>query len=1456
MPVYLLENEFYFGRENPYGYLVDYERFVFFTRSVVEMLRNADFSSECWFPDVIHGHDWPVGLMPLWLRYTYGDDPSVGSLPFVYTLHNTGFPGQYGHRALSVAGLLELGIYKELGESENRISFMARGILGADVVSTVSPEHAEELTDGRYAEDLFAAISRRQDALQGVVHGIDYTLYNPAFDDTLHSRFDRNNILTRRLPNKGDLQKRLGFAEDAQVPLLGVVGRLVGEKGVELLVEALPRLLQHSEAQIVMLGRPGDQRYWEYFRGLAKENPRRVHIAFRYDDMLARRIFAGSDIFLMPSAHESGGLHHMLAMHYGSIPVARRTGAIVDTMESWNQETSLGKGFLFDAFDVDEFLGQLESAIGLYRSEPETWHRLQRHNMSVDFSWDKPASQYVELYKIARENCAKRSKLAKGEPISRGFSETLTQALLDANEFEVTLSRVEYLGSMADAARDLLGCDGVLVWLRDETRPHLLRLEASSVETVVQGAGGGAPQTTCPAVPGDSERSWSWQYIYRRDHSERALRSQLGFLDSSLAREHNWAVQMSVPVSCHETVIGRCDAFSRDSSFEFSDRGINALAVIANLIGFSVQRGRATEMSTRLLEIAREVSRVDTVEGMAEILLRHAKSVACAEDVYLYVPNGRIFAVSNCDEFSAKDEHGAEPVVTETETYIDVGEVRMAGGNCSLRYESVEGVSKQLSSVRVDLRRDATNIGRLRLIRKGAARLPRDKEQFLLEMSGQVAEAICAAQKREEQDQRRADQLGKLASSLIERGSFDLLLEEVVNTIAEVLQVDAATLYLADEKYERLVIQAGYGYQKPLVAAKASYEWGEGVTGRIAETNKPFGANSLEDLREEGGSEKGKYDDLQGGKRPTSFYGAPLNVKGLKQPIGVLKVESLVERPFTSEDILLIEMMGNVIATVVYNAKVDQVRIGKIVNSLGTLARPQESAPAQLLLEFAQSGDRRTCEMLANALCLAIGSEEDLATEEGIALLRTGASAEIYHRISEMAQGENVRHRFRAFHAATRAKQVAPERRAEVFELSHLWCCVQEAVTDSQAFRSASRQFVDRFASLCNASVMEETMSGDWYGVLLDTTRTFEGTYLPNRLPIALNPAGIPRSDNLDELRSLVVDLLEEQKRVILPVWCDSTLLERTRELLRTKIREPHRIDTIVLDLESLQSIGGASRADIQLQHAVLRQVSLSRISPYIIVGPTDERAFFGREEQLTEIVEGAGTRSFALVGGRRVGKSSILRQLHRVRLPAAGYRSALFDLGRASTCETLMDQEITDWRPDEGSRERIDFRTVLSNPPSGMPLVLLLDETDKLIEPDSEQEWRFFRNLRGLATSGHLQVVFAGERTLRGAIRDSESPHFNFANEIVVGRLEPLAVRELVTRPMRQLDLSFTEEDEIVRLIYEFTSGHPNVVQRLCKRLIERLNEVIRLGFVSRRFPDYVPQTTSSISISLPERN
>jgi len=313
----------------------------------------------------------------------------------------------------------------------------------------------------------------------------------------------------------------------------------------------------------------------------------------------------------------------------------------------------------------------------------------------------------------------------------------------------------------------------------------------------------------------------------------------------------------------------------------------------------------------------------------------------------------------------------------------------------------------------------------------------------------------------------------------------------------------------------------------------------------------------------------------------------------------------------------------------------------------------------------------------------------------------------------------------------------------------------------------------------------------------------------------------------VDSLRLLLRDHSVGNARVaLLVLFTEEDVVIQTQELLNSTMRGVYAYDIIALGRQRLQDIASARAPRDVLRRLILSHISLTSVSPFITTGPASGRLFFGREQELREITDRISKVSLGLVGGRRIGKTSILTRLHVNEMPVAGFYTLYYDCSTTLTYDAFLAAAIQDWQPAPPPDAPATFGELLRSPPTDKPLVLLLDEADKLVPADRASGWPLFNALRALASSGRVQVVLSGERTLRGALRDPKSPLFNFVNEILLGPLDYRAVEELVTRPMKQLEIELVDEKAIVDRIWDFTSGHPNVVQRLCRRLIERLNE------------------------------
>lgn len=395
IPVYFIDAPRYFERENIYGYTDDGERFILFCRGALEAVRALG-----WIPDVIHCNDWQTGIVPNWMHTIYHDDPFFASSATVYTIHNLAYQGIFGRRILEVAGVAAGGfLYPQIVELANVVDIMGRGILFADAVTTVSERYAQEILTPTFGEKLDHLLRSRRDRLFGILNGLDYQEMNPATDHYIRARFDAHS-LEKRVENKLALQERAHFPVRPKVPLLAMISRLADSKGFDLLAQIAQPLLAQG-LQLVVLG-IGEQQYHELFQSLAARYPEQVAIFLTFNSELAQAIYAGCDMFLMPSRFEPCGLGQLIAMRYGGVPVVRSVGGLADTVQEYDPNTGSGNGFTFTNYDPWEFFAAIVRAIELYRFK-DAWRILQQRCMAADHSWNASARRYVEIYRLAQE---------------------------------------------------------------------------------------------------------------------------------------------------------------------------------------------------------------------------------------------------------------------------------------------------------------------------------------------------------------------------------------------------------------------------------------------------------------------------------------------------------------------------------------------------------------------------------------------------------------------------------------------------------------------------------------------------------------------------------------------------------------------------------------------------------------------------------------------------------------------------------------------------------------------------------------------------------------------------------------------------------------------------------------------------------------------------------------------
>ncbi|APX71704.1 glycogen synthase GlgA [Companilactobacillus allii] len=388
---YLIDNEEYFGRDNLYGYWDDGERFAFFQLAICEMMEKIDF-----IPDVLHLNDWHTAFIPVLLKDKYSWIQSYAHIKTVLTIHNIQFQGVYDPIVLgSLFGIGTRTFDEGSIEFFGNINFMKGGITFADAVTTVSPRYASEIQTPEFGEHLEGILQDNSYKLQGIVNGIDMSVYDPATDPSIPYHFDAIDT-TNKIKDKHALQKMVRLPEK-DVPIFAVVSRLTRQKGMDLLLSALNDFLKSRDVQVIILG-TGDKDLEDGFLGYQDAFHEKLAAKIQFDVKLAQMIYAGSDVFLMPSAFEPCGLSQMMAMRYGSVPLVHSVGGLSDTVTPYNKFTKVGTGFGFDDYRFEVLKEMMDSAFELYHDDPKAWGNLRSQGMEQDFSWHKSAKKYRQLY--------------------------------------------------------------------------------------------------------------------------------------------------------------------------------------------------------------------------------------------------------------------------------------------------------------------------------------------------------------------------------------------------------------------------------------------------------------------------------------------------------------------------------------------------------------------------------------------------------------------------------------------------------------------------------------------------------------------------------------------------------------------------------------------------------------------------------------------------------------------------------------------------------------------------------------------------------------------------------------------------------------------------------------------------------------------------------------------------
>jgi len=397
VPIYLFEREDLFDRPNLYrttdgDYYDNLERFAFFSRAALVFAKATGLPF-----DVIHCHDWQTGLVPAYLRTLFRNDPAFSSTATLFTIHNIGYQGLFPEEKLFVCGLPPETFHPEGIEYWGAMSLLKAGIVYSDAITTVSPKYSLEIQTTEFGMGMEGILRKRSAVLTGILNGADYSVWNPTMDPHIASNYDADQLL-EKMVDKAALLKETGL-EPALLerPILGMISRLSNQKGCDLLIPILEELAT-MKVGVVILGE-GEEQYESALSEAAVRYPGNVAVKIGFDEALAHRIMAGADMFLVPSLYEPCGLTQMYALKYGTVPVVRATGGLEDTIEEFDPWSKSGYGFKFGPYDSNAFLSAIQRAVDLW-TDRETWETLMRKGMAADFSWDRSAERYLDLYQF------------------------------------------------------------------------------------------------------------------------------------------------------------------------------------------------------------------------------------------------------------------------------------------------------------------------------------------------------------------------------------------------------------------------------------------------------------------------------------------------------------------------------------------------------------------------------------------------------------------------------------------------------------------------------------------------------------------------------------------------------------------------------------------------------------------------------------------------------------------------------------------------------------------------------------------------------------------------------------------------------------------------------------------------------------------------------------------------
>ncbi len=389
VPVYFIDNYKYFYRDGIYGFADEAERYNFFSKALLGMLPRIDFQ-----PHLIHCNDWQTALIPLFLKTKYAEDPFYQRIATLFTIHNLQYQGVFNKKTLKLIGLGDEFFTLERLEFYGKINFMKAGLLYADIINTVSKKYALEIQTSEYGERLDGLLRKRAQDLYGILNGIDYEEFNPETDPYIYKNYNIETIDLKR-ENKYALQKETGLPV-GDTPLIGIVTRLVEQKGLDLIGNIFGEIMD-TGIQFILLGSGADS-YQKLFAEFKIKYPQQAAINLGFNPELAKKIYAGVDMFLMPSRFEPCGLAQLISLRYGTIPIVRATGGLVDTVQDYDEKKGEGNGFSFKVYEPKALLEAIKRALTIYLEKPEQWRRLMVNGMKADYSWERSAGQYAQLY--------------------------------------------------------------------------------------------------------------------------------------------------------------------------------------------------------------------------------------------------------------------------------------------------------------------------------------------------------------------------------------------------------------------------------------------------------------------------------------------------------------------------------------------------------------------------------------------------------------------------------------------------------------------------------------------------------------------------------------------------------------------------------------------------------------------------------------------------------------------------------------------------------------------------------------------------------------------------------------------------------------------------------------------------------------------------------------------------